>query len=103
VLSKVQQEQQSVYQQFQLTQELRRNEIQEDHPFIVQGSAGMGGVRDAPPINYDDNIRLQRERQERIQQYTRDLNDLYSRYSELGEQKKSLLGQLMELTKAPAR
>lgn len=103
VLNRVQQEQQSVYQQFQMTQELRRNEIQEGHPLIVQGSAGMGGVRDAPPTNYDDNIRLQRERQERIQQYTRDLNDLYSRYSELGERKRSLLDQLMELTKAPVR
>ena len=45
VLNRVQQEQQSVYQEFQMTQELRRNEIQEGHPLIVQGSAGMGGVR----------------------------------------------------------
>ncbi|MDQ3184884.1 MAG: hypothetical protein M3Q16_00120 [Pseudomonadota bacterium] len=103
VLNRVQQEQQSVYQQFQMTQELRRNEIQEGHPLIVQGPAGMGGVRDAPPTNYDDNIRLQRERQERIQQYTRDLNDLYSRYSELGERKRALVDQLMEIVKEAGR
>ena len=57
----------------------------------------MGGVKDAPPTNYDDNIRLQRERTERIQQYTRDLNQLYARYAELGNQKRALLDQLTDL------
>jgi hypothetical protein len=103
VLNKVQEEQQSVYQQFQMTQELRRNEIQEGNPLIVQGSTDMGGVRNAPPTNYDDNIRLQRERQERVQQYTRDLNSLYARYSELGEQKRALIDRLMEITREAER
>ncbi len=103
VLNRVQQEQQSVYQQFQMTQELRRNEIQEGHPLIVQGPSGMGGVKDTPPVNYDDNIRMQRERQERIQQYDRDLNELHSRYSELGEQKRALIDQLMEITSGAGR
>ncbi|SOD41973.1 hypothetical protein [Nitrosovibrio sp. Nv4] len=102
-LNRLNQEQQSVYQQFQMIQDLRRNEIQDGHPLIVQGPPAMGGVKDAPPTNYDDNIRLQRERQERIQKYTDDLNRLYSRYAELGEQKKTLLDQIMELSKAPGR
>ena len=96
-LNHLTQEQQAVYQQFQMIQELRRNEIQDSQPLAVQGYQTMGGVRDAPPINYDENIRLQRERTERIQQYTRDLNQLYARYAELGNQKRALLDQLTEL------
>ncbi|MEP7072741.1 MAG: hypothetical protein ABI727_01060 [Nitrosospira sp.] len=109
-LNQVQQEQQAVYQQFQMTQELRRNDIQENFPQAIQTPSStvqypyaMGGLRDNAPVSYDDTVRLQRERQERIEQYTRDLNRLYSRYTELAEQKKVLLNQLMELTKAPAQ
>ena len=105
-LNHVQQEQQAVYQQFQMTQELRRNEIQENYPqaiqtpnSMMQAPYAMGGLKDNPPQSYDDNVRIQRERQERIEQYTRDLNRLYSRYAELGEQKRALLDQLLELTK----
>lgn len=110
VLNHVNQEQQAVYQQFQMTQELRRNEIQESYPQTIQGPSTMaqgsvvaGGLRDNPPPSYDDNVRLLRERQERIQQYKQDLNRLYSRYAELGEQKRVLLDQLMELAKNPAK
>ena len=96
-LNHLSQEQQTVYQQFQMIQELRRNEIQDSQPLTVQGYLTMGGVKDAPPASYDDNIRLQRERTERIQQYTRDLSQLYARYAELGNQKRALLDQLTEL------
>lgn len=96
-LNHLSQEQQAVYQQFQMIQELRRNEIQDSQPLTMQGCLTMGGVKDAPPASYDDNIRLLRERTERIQQYTRDLNQLYARYAELGNQKRALLGQLTEL------
>lgn len=96
-LNHLSQEQQAVYQQFQMIQELRRNEIQDSQPLTAQGYLAMGGVKDVPPASYDDNIRLQRERTERIQQYTRDLNQLYARYAELGNQKRALLDQLTEL------
>ena len=96
-LNHLSQEQQAVYQQFQMIQELRRNEIQDSQPLTAQGYLTMGGVKDAPPASYDDNIRLQRERTERIQQYSRDLNQLYARYAELGNQKRALLDQLTEL------
>jgi hypothetical protein len=109
-LNQVQQEQQAVYQQFQMTQELRRNDIQENFPQAIQTPSStvqypyaMGGLKDNAPVSYDDTVRLQRERQERIEQYSRDLNRLYSRYAELAEQKKVLLNQLMELTKSPAQ
>ena len=95
-LNHVSQEQQSVYQQFQMLQELRRNEMQDANMLVTQG---MGGVKDMPPISYDDSIRLQRERKERFQQQSRDLDRLYARYAELGEQKKVILDQLRELAK----
>ena len=108
-LNQVQQEQQAVYQQFQMTQELRRNDIQENFPQAIQAPNSTmqpyasGGLKDNPPLSYDDNVRLQRERQERIEQYTRDLKRYYARYAELGEQKRALLDQLIELTRAPAQ
>jgi hypothetical protein len=99
-LSHVSQEQQSVYQQFQMLQDLRRSEIQDITPLVTQD---MGGVKDMPPITYDDSVRIQRERKERFQQHSRELDRLYARYSELGEQKKALLEQLRELTKETVR
>jgi hypothetical protein len=98
-LSHVSQEQQSVYQQFQMLQELRRNEIQDSNPLVQ----GMGGVKDMPPISYDESIAQQRERKERFNQHTRDLDRLYARYAELGEQKKVILDQLRELAKEIGR
>ncbi|SFH55133.1 hypothetical protein SAMN05216299_12144 [Nitrosospira sp. Nsp14] len=98
-LNHVSQEQQSVYQQFQMLQELRRNEIQDSNPLVQ----GMGGVKDMPPISYDESIAQQRERKERFNQHTRDLDRLYGRYAELGEQKKVILDQLRELAKEIGR
>ena len=98
-LNHVSQEQQSVYQQFQMLQELRRNEIQDSNPQVQ----GMGGVKDMPPISYDESIAQQRERKERFNQHTRDLDRLYARYAELGEQKKVILEQLRELAKEIGR
>lgn len=106
-LNNLNQAQQSVYQQFQMVQELRRNELQGNlpqavlNPYPAQASGTMSSLDSNPPLSYDELVRLQRERQERIQQYTRNLNDLYSRYSELEEQKRVILDRLMELTKAP--
>ena len=99
-LNHVSQEQQSVYQQFQMLQELRRNEMQDTNTLVIQD---MGGVKDMPPISYDESIRLQRERKERFQQQSRDLDRLYARYAELGEQKKVILEQLRELAKEIGR
>jgi hypothetical protein len=99
-LSHVSQEQQSVYQQFQMLQDLRRSEIQDITPLVTQD---MGGVKDMPPISYDDSVRIQRERKERFQQHSRELERLYARYSELGEQRKAILEQLREVAKETAR
>ena len=56
-----------------------------------------------PPITYDESVAVQRERKDRFNQHTRDLDRLYARYAELGEQKKAILEQLRELTKEAVR
>lgn len=94
-LNAINQAQQSLYQQFQMLQEMRRNEITGTFPQVLPGS----GLNNQPPINYDDMVRQQRERQDRLQRYERDLDDLYARYSELDAQKKTVLDELVELGK----
>jgi hypothetical protein len=94
-LNAINQAQQSLYQQFQMLQEMRRNEIAGTFPQVMPGS----GLNNQPPINYDDMVRQQRERQDRLQRYERDLDDLYARYSDLDAQKKTVLDELVELGK----
>ena len=94
----LQREQQSVYQQFQMAQELRRGEMQAVYqPSVGTRSAAASGMETLPAIDYDENVRQQRERQERIRQSNRDLNALYARHAELAEQRKALLDQILEL------
>jgi len=94
-LNLLQQEQQSVYQQFQMIQELRRAEIEAQFPQVIQNSPdyAMGN----PPPNYDDVVRQKAERDYRIKHYTEDLNRLYARYREIEGQRKALLEQLNQL------
>jgi hypothetical protein len=94
-LNAVNQVQQSLYQQFQMIQELRRNELAGIYPQVLPG----GGLSNLPPINYDETVRLQQERQDRLQRYERDLDELYARYAELDEQKRAILDELLELSK----
>ncbi len=94
-LNLLQQEQQSVYQQFQMIQELRRTELQAQYPQVIQNSPQyeMGS-----PPNYDDVVRQRNERDYRIKQYTEDLNRMYERYRELEDQKRAILDRLNALT-----
>ena len=95
-LQRIQQEQQSLYQQFQMIQELRRTELQMENPPVVQNSPDYN--MDNPPPNYDDVVREKAKREERIKQYTYDLNRNYARYQELEDQKRVLQNRLSELT-----
>jgi DNA repair exonuclease SbcCD ATPase subunit len=94
-LSLLQQEQQSAYQQFQMIQELRRAEIEAQYPQVIQNSPDytMGN----PPPNFDDVVRQKAERENRIKQYTGELNRIYARYREIEDQKKALLERLNQL------
>ena len=90
-LNGVRQEQQSVYQNYQMAKELRLMEVQEGSPHPY------GTDINTPPPNYDDVVRAQLEHENRIQQYTDDLKRLSSRYLELESQRKSLQEQIREL------
>ena len=95
VLTRVQQEQQSVFQQFQMTQELRRIEIQAAYPSVIQNSPVY--AQDNPPPSYEDMTRDRQEREARIRLYTDDLGRLYARYQELEQQKAALLDRQTQL------
>ena len=101
-INQLQQEQQSVYQQFLMSQELRRNELQNNRSSLAGGYSTMG-PDSSRAIDYDENLRLQREQQDRLQRYDRDVSQAYSRFLELGAQKKALLDQLMELSQPGKR
>ncbi|HEX5803270.1 MAG TPA: hypothetical protein VFY24_09605 [Azospira sp.] len=102
VLNRVQLEQQAVYQQFLMAQELRRNEMQQQATPMVPQRYPMG-MESSSLINYDENVRQQKERSERLHRYDSDIARAYSRHQELGEQKKALLDQIMELAQQPKR
>ncbi len=98
-LNGVRQEQQSVYQNYQMTKELRLMEVQEGSPptsGYPYGKSIYGTDLNIPPPNYDDVVRAQMEREQRIQRYSDELKSLSQHYLELEEERKALLGQIRE-------
>jgi len=89
-LALISQEQQSVYQQFQMVQEMRRSLQAQMQPL-------QSYTPPPTPPNYDDVKREEEERARRINDYQYELDRLYARYRELEEQKKPLLEALAEL------
>jgi hypothetical protein len=90
-IRRVDTEQHSLYQQFQMVQEMRRNERQ------ALSNAMQGSPPPGPPPNYDDVVRQKQLRESRLQDHERELDRLYARYRELEEQKRQLLDQLAAL------
>jgi chromosome segregation ATPase len=90
-LNRIQMEQQTVFQQFQMVQELGRQELQriEQSVLMYQPSA--------QPRNYDDVVREQQAYEDRRRRYADEAERLYARYRELEEQKRPLLDRLNEL------
>ncbi|HEY6096401.1 MAG TPA: hypothetical protein VIU93_15780 [Gallionellaceae bacterium] len=93
-LNGVRQEQQSVFERYQLLKDLRLKEVEE-------GSPVYGKDINTPPPNYDDFVRGQLAREQRIQQYTEELKRLSLHYLELEAQRKSLVEQISELAQHP--
>lgn len=96
----MQSEQQSVYQQFLMAEELRRSELQEWSVAMPRTYPAVG-TDTYRQLNFEENTRLQRDRLERLQRYDRDISQAYARFIELGERKKALLDQILELSKPP--
>jgi predicted nucleic acid-binding Zn-ribbon protein len=92
-LGVIQQTQQSVYQQFQMVQELRRAELAGADPFAPQANVGIA----PPPQDYNELRRRREQRDDRIKELTAELERLYARYQELEDQKQPLLERMSEL------
>jgi hypothetical protein len=92
-LNRIQAEQQSVYQQFQMVQELRRSELQRAQQSIQVYTPP------ATPPSYDDVVREKEQRKAQMSRYDDELDRLYARYRELEEQKRPLLDQLSDLAR----
>jgi hypothetical protein len=89
-LTRISQDQQSVYQQFQMVQVLLRSEESKLQPL-------QSYTPPATPPNYDDVKREESARIARVKQYQEELDRLFSRYRELEEQKKGLVRVLTDL------
>lgn len=93
-VAQLQQEQQTLFQQFQMLQELRRHEMTlSDQTYTTTHEVNVGG--EAP--RYEDAVQKQRESDEKIQRYTRELNDLYTRYQEVENERNVLIEQIKGL------
>lgn len=99
-LKSVRQEQQAVYQNYQMVRDMRLMEVQEGLP-PTSGYPYGKELRDTdlytPPPNFDEVMRAQMERERRIERYTDDLKALGARYLELEEERKSLHEEIREL------
>lgn len=95
-ISRIQQEQQSTYQEFGMVQELRRSLMQQTTP---PSPPAVNGVDDLP--SYDEQARQRKRVEEQLQRYTVELDGLYARYRELESQKRSLLDRMHELSQSP--
>ncbi len=99
-LKSVRQEQQSVYQSYQMVRDMRLMAVQEGLPptsGYPYGKETRGTDLYTPPPNYNEVMRAQMEREQRIRQYTDDLKALGARYLELEEERKSLLEEIGDL------
>jgi len=91
-----------MYQQFEMVQELRRNELRERQPPAIQGYSALGSNPDGEvSIDFNENARRQREKQERLQAYDREISQTHARYMELAAKKKALLDEINALAKVP--
>lgn len=86
-----QQEQQILFQRFQMLQELRRHEITQVEQALPIGSDII--INGEAP-KYEDTARQRKERAERVHRYTDELNELYMRYQETENERRALIEQL---------
>lgn len=92
-LTLINQEQQAVYQQFQMIQQLRRANAEPVVPPVGGG----------PPGNYDDVVAAKRSQAEREESYARELEELYRRHRELEREKRPIVENLRRLRQEKAR
>lgn len=89
-LMRVQQEAQAIHQQFQMIQELRRNEMT---------GASLADLPDAtveskPIPKYEEMMQRQQEKKERVERYGADLDSLYTKFNALNEERRAIMEQI---------
>ncbi len=97
-LSRLHQNQQNIFQQFQMIQELRRFELTQEEEII--SSPLTGSVMSETLPSYEEMVKRREARQKRLQQYTSDLDQLYSRYQDLEAERQFLIEQINNLAKS---
>lgn len=96
-LMRVQQEAQAVHQQFLMIQELRRNEIVGPDVADLPGAT----AQTTPIPKYEEMMRRQEDKKDRIAKYTAELDRLYTRFSDLNEERQVLMEQIKLLEQMP--
>jgi hypothetical protein len=91
LLDGIRQEQQSVYQQFQMTETLQRSELRDI------GTVPGIEVQEGSPPSYDDAQRAKRDRQSRLNYYAEEMRRLSGRYRELANESASVVEQMRAL------
>ncbi|PXW88375.1 hypothetical protein C8R34_10758 [Nitrosomonas sp. Nm84] len=91
-MARISQESQATYQQFLMTQELRRNEMLEPAtpPPNLTGES-------VPIPSYEDLMKRKQEKNDRMEQYTTDLDRLYTRYRELESEREAIFEKIKNL------
>jgi hypothetical protein len=90
-LTLLNQEQQAIFQQFQMIQQLRRSNAEPVLPAIGGG----------PPGNYDDMTATRRAQADREEAYARESRELYQRHRDLEREKQPIIESLRRLRQAP--
>lgn len=96
-LMRVQQEAQAIHQQFLMIQELRRNEILGSSAADLPNAA----TQTTPIPKYEEMMRRQQERKDRVEMYTTELDRLYARFSVLNAERQALMEQISALEQLP--
>lgn len=88
------QNQQSIFQQFQMLQEIRRFEVAQDSLMALPQSPQAGATLTPPILDYDAVAQIKQDRLKRLQQFTIDLDTLYQRFQELESEKRMIMEQI---------
>ncbi len=87
------QQQQAVFQQFQILQEMRRNNDR-----ALYAGTLMAPSPDMQVQNYQDIVNRQQEIMRRGQELEQQADQLYSQYTEIGARKLQLQQRILDLT-----
>ncbi len=97
-MARLSQESQAAYQQFLMTQEMRRNEMAQPIDPVPFNPTG----KSIPVPNYEDMIQRRKEKDERLTKYAEDLDQLYSRYQSLEMEREGIFQRIRSLEQKKA-